>query len=325
MPVMNMVQALNTALREEMRRDPRVVVLGEDVGRRGGVFLVTEGLIDEFGEERVIDTPLTEMGIVGVAIGMAMYGLRPVAEIQFIDFVYEAFDQIVSNAAKIRYRTGGMYSVPLVIRGPCCGGVKGGMHHSQSPEAYFGHTAGLITVMPSGPYDAKGLLKSAIRAEDPVIFLEPKSIYRIIREEVPEDDYTVPLGEGKIVREGSDVTLVTWGAMVHLSLEAAKLAAEKHGWSVEVIDLRTIFPFDKDLVIESLEKTERLVIVHEAPKSFGPGAEISAYIAENAIELLRSPIARVTGFDTPFPLAHEKYYMPNIARIYMALRKVMEY
>ncbi|MCE4613436.1 MAG: alpha-ketoacid dehydrogenase subunit beta [Desulfurococcales archaeon] len=325
MLVMNMVQALNTALREEMRRDPRVVVLGEDVGRRGGVFLVTEGLIDEFGEERVIDTPLTEMGIVGVAIGMAMYGLRPVAEIQFIDFVYEAFDQIVSNAAKIRYRTGGMYSVPLVIRGPCCGGVKGGMHHSQSPEAYFGHTAGLITVMPSGPYDAKGLLKSAIRAEDPVIFLEPKSIYRIIREEVPEDDYTVPLGEGKIVREGSDVTLVTWGAMVHLSLEAAKLAAEKHGWSVEVIDLRTIFPFDKDLVIESLEKTERLVIVHEAPKSFGPGAEISAYIAENAIELLRSPIARVTGFDTPFPLAHEKYYMPNIARIYMALRKVMEY
>ena len=325
MPVMNMVQALNTALREEMRRDPRVVVLGEDVGRRGGVFLVTEGLIDEFGEDRVIDTPLTELGIVGVAVGMAMYGLRPVAEIQFIDFVYEAFDQIVSNAAKIRYRTGGMYSVPLVIRGPCCGGVKGGMHHSQSPEAYFGHTAGLITVMPSGPYDAKGLLKSAIRSDDPVIFLEPKSIYRIVREEVPEDDYTIPLGEGKIVREGSDVTLVTWGAMVHLSLEAAKLAEEKHGWSVEVIDLRTIFPFDKDLIIESLEKTERLVIVHEAPKSFGPGAEIAAYIAENAIELLRGPIARVTGFDTPFPLAHEKYYMPNLARIYMALKKVMEY
>ncbi|MEB3860010.1 MAG: alpha-ketoacid dehydrogenase subunit beta [Desulfurococcales archaeon] len=325
MPVMNMVQALNSALREEMRRDPRVVVLGEDVGRRGGVFLVTEGLINEFGEDRVIDTPLTELGIVGVAIGMAMYGLRPVAEIQFIDFVYEAFDQIVSNASKIRYRTGGMYGVPLVIRSPCCGGVKGGMHHSQSPEAYFGHTAGLITVMPSSPYEAKGLLKSAIRSEDPVVFLEPKSIYRIIREEVPEDDYTIPLGEGRIVREGGDVTVVTWGAMVHQTLEAARLAEEKHGWSVEVIDLRTIFPFDKDIIIGSLEKTERLVIVHEAPKSFGPGAEIAAYIAENAIELLRGPVARVAGFDTPFPLAHEKYYMPNVARIYMALKKVMEY
>jgi len=325
LPVMNMVQALNSALREEMRRDPRVVVLGEDVGRRGGVFLVTEGLINEFGEDRVIDTPLTELGIVGVAIGMAMYGLRPVAEIQFIDFVYEAFDQIVSNASKIRYRTGGMYGVPLVIRSPCCGGVKGGMHHSQSPEAYFGHTAGLITVMPSSPYEAKGLLKSAIRSEDPVVFLEPKSIYRIIREEVPEDDYTIPLGEGRIVREGGDVTVVTWGAMVHQTLEAARLAEEKHGWSVEVIDLRTIFPFDKDIIIGSLEKTERLVIVHEAPKSFGPGAEIAAYIAENAIELLRGPVARVAGFDTPFPLAHEKYYMPNVARIYMALKKVMEY
>jgi pyruvate/2-oxoglutarate/acetoin dehydrogenase E1 component len=256
---------------------------------------------------------------------MAMYGLRPVAEIQFIDFVYEAFDQIVSNAAKLRYRTGGMYGVPLVVRSPCCGGVKGGMHHSQSPEAYFGHTAGLVTVMPSSPYEAKGLLKSAIRSEDPVIFLEPKSIYRIIREEVPEEDYTIPLGEGRIVREGDDATIVTWGAMVHLSLEAAKLVEERHGWSVEVIDLRTIFPFDKDLVIESLEKTERLVIVHEAPKSFGPGAEIAAYIAENAIELLRGPVARVAGFDTPFPLAHEKYYMPNLARIYMALRKVMAY
>ncbi len=325
MPVMNMVQALNQALREEMARDPRVVVLGEDVGRRGGVFLVTEGLIDEFGEMRVIDTPLTEMGIIGVAIGMALYGLRPVAEIQFIDFVYEAFDQIVSNMAKIRYRSGGMYSVPMVLRSPCCGGIRGGMHHSQSPEAYFMHTAGLITVMPSTPYDAKGLLKASIRSNDPVIFLEPKSVYRTIKEEVPDRDYIVPLGKARLVREGSDVTIVTWGAMVYQSLEAAKLVEERHGWSVEVIDLRTLFPFDRDAIVESLEKTERLVIVHEAPKTVGPGAEIAAYIAENHIELLRGPIARVTGFDTPFPLAHEKLYMPNIARIYMALKKVMQY
>ncbi|MEB3773524.1 MAG: alpha-ketoacid dehydrogenase subunit beta [Desulfurococcales archaeon] len=325
MPVMNMVQALNQALREEMRRDKRVVVLGEDVGRRGGVFLVTEGLIDEFGEDRVIDTPLSEMGIIGVAIGMALYGLRPVAEIQFIDFVYEAFDQIVSNMAKIRYRSGGMYSVPMVLRSPCCGGIRGGMHHSQSPESYFIHTAGLITVMPSTPYDAKGLLKASIRSEDPVVFLEPKSIYRTIKEDVPDRDYTVPLGRARLVREGEDVTVVTWGAMVYQALEAAKLAEEKHGWSIEVLDLRTLFPFDKDAIVESLEKTERLVIVHEAPKTLGPGAEIGAYIAENHIELLRGPIARVAGFDTPFPLVHEKLYMPNIARIYMALRKVMEY
>lgn len=325
MPVLNMVQALNQALREEMARDPRVVVLGEDVGRRGGVFLVTEGLIDEFGEMRVIDTPLSEMGIIGVAIGMALYGLRPVAEIQFIDFVYEAFDQIVSNMAKIRYRSGGMYSVPMVLRSPCCGGIRGGMHHSQSPEAYFMHTAGLITVMPSTPYDAKGLLKASIRSDDPVIFLEPKSIYRTIKEEVPDKDYTVPIGKARLVKEGDDVTIVTWGAMVYQALETAKLVEEKHGWSVEIIDLRTLFPFDRDAIVESIEKTERLVIVHEAPKTAGPGAEIAAYITENHIELLRGPVARVTGFDTPFPLVHEKLYMPNVARIYMGLRKVMEY
>lgn len=325
MAVMNMVQALNMALREEMRRDPRVVVLGEDVGRRGGVFLVTEGLIEEFGEKRVIDTPLTELGIVGIAVGLALYGLKPVAEIQFIDFVYEAFDQIVSEAAKMRAKTGGNFTAPLVIRAPCCGGVKGAMHHSQSPEAYFIHTAGLITMMPSRPYDAKGMLKSAIRAEDPVIFLEPKSIYRTVREEVPEDDYTIPIGRGRIVREGSDATIVTYGAMVYRALEAAELAEKKHGWSVEIIDLRTLFPFDKDLIISSVEKTGRLVIVHEAPRTLGLGAEIAAYVAENAIHLLRGPIARVAGYDTPFPLAHEKLYMPNPARIYLALGKVMSY
>lgn len=325
MPVLNMVQALNMALREEMRRDSRVIVLGEDVGRRGGVFLVTEGLIDEFGEKRVIDTPLTEMGIVGIAIGLAMYGFKPVAEIQFIDFVYEAFDQIVSEMAKMRPKTGGMFTAPVVIRAPCCGGVKGAMHHSQSPEAYFIHTAGLITMMPSRPYDAKGMLKAAIRSEDPVIFLEPKSIYRTIREEVPEDDYIVPIGKARIAREGSDITIVTYGAMVHTALEAAELAEKKHGWSAEVIDLRTLFPFDRDLLIQSIEKTGRLIIVHEAPRTLGLGAEISAYVAENAIDLLRSPILRVTGYDTPFPLAHEKLYMPNVARIYLAMQKIMRY
>ncbi|MEN2999749.1 MAG: alpha-ketoacid dehydrogenase subunit beta [Acidilobaceae archaeon] len=325
MAVMNMVQALNSALREEMRRDKRVVVLGEDVGRRGGVFLVTEGLIDEFGPERVMDTPLTEGGIVGVAVGMALYGLRPVAEIQFIDFVYEAFDQIVTNLSKIRRRTGGTYSAPVVIRGPCCGGVKGGMFHSQSNESYFAHTGGLKVVMPSRPYDAKGLLKASIRGEDPVIFLEPKILYRAIREEVPEQDYTVPLGEARVVQEGSDVTLVTWGAMVYRSLEASKIARAKHGWEVEVIDLRTLLPFDREAIIGSLEKTGRLVVVHEAPKTLGLGAEIAAYVAENAIELLRAPIARVAGFDVPYPLAHEKLYLPNEARIYMALSKVMSY
>ena len=325
MPVTNMVQALNSALREEMRRDKRVVVLGEDVGKRGGVFLVTEGLIDEFGPERVIDTPLTEAGIVGVAIGMALYGLKPVAEIQFIDFIYEAFDQIATNLSKIRRRSGGMFSAPVVIRGPCCGGVKGGMFHSQSNEAYFVHTAGLKVVMPSRPYDAKGLLKASIRGEDPVIFLEPKVLYRAIKEEVPEEDYFVPIGEARVVQEGSDVTIVTWGAMVYRALEVSKIARSRHGWEAEVIDLRTLFPFDKDAIIRSLEKTGRLVIVHEAPKTLGLGAEIAAYVAENAIELLKAPVARVTGFDAPFPLAHEKLHMPNEARIYMALSRGMSY
>jgi pyruvate/2-oxoglutarate/acetoin dehydrogenase E1 component len=325
MPVMNMVQALNLALREEMRRDPRVIVLGEDVGKRGGVFLVTEGLLEEFGEKRVIDTPLTEMGIIGIAIGLAMYGFKPVAEIQFIDFVYEAFDQIVSEVAKMRAKTGGMFTAPIVIRAPCCGGVKGAMHHSQSPEAYFIHTAGLVTMMPSRPYDAKGMLKAAIRSEDPVVFLEPKSIYRTIREEVPEEDYVIPIGKGRIAREGSDVTIVTYGAMVHVSVKAAELAEKKRGWSVEVIDLRTLFPFDRGLILKSLEKTGRLIIVHEAPRTLGFGAEIAAYIAEKAIDLLRGPVIRVTGYDTPFPLVYEKLYMPNVARIYLAIEKVMRY
>ena len=325
MPMTNMVQAINQALREEMAHDERVVVLGEDVGRRGGVFLATQGLIDLYGEERVIDTPLSEMGIIGTAIGMALYGLRPVAEIQFIDFVYEAFDQIVSNMAKIRYRTGGMYTVPMVLRSPCCGGIRGGMHHSQSPEAYFTHTPGLVTVMPSNPYDAKGLLKSAIRDDDPVIFLEPKSIYRTIKQDIPEEEYLVPLGKAAVRREGGDATIVSWGAMVHNALKAADKAREKHGWEIEVIDLRTLQPYDHNAIVESLEKTERLIIVHEDNKTAGHGAEIAAYIAEKHIELLRAPIARVTGLDTPVPLVHENLYLPNPARIYRAITQVMQW
>jgi pyruvate/2-oxoglutarate/acetoin dehydrogenase E1 component len=320
-----MVQALNSALSEEMERDPNIVLLGEDIGRRGGVFLVTEGLLDRYGEDRVIDTPLTEMGIVGVAIGMALYGLKPVVEIQFVDFIYEAFDQIVSNLAKIRFRSGGQYKAPIVIRSPSGGGIKGGMHHSQSPEAYFIHTPGLNVMMPSSPYDAKGLLKTAIRLDDPVIFLEPKSIYRTIKEDVPEEDYTIPLGKGRLVREGDDVTVVTYGAMVYKALETAEYIEDEHRWGLEIIDLRTLYPYDIDLILESLEKTGRLIIVHEAPKTLGLGAEISAYIAEKYIDILRGPIIRVTGYDTPFPLPHEKLYLPNLIRIYDAVNKVMEY
>ncbi len=320
MPLLNMAQALNLALREEMARDERVVVLGEDVGKRGGVFLITEGLYELFGPERVIDTPLSEAAIIGVAAGMAMNGLRPVAEIQFADFIFGGFDQIVSNVAKIRYRTGGQFSVPLVVRAPVGGGVKGGMFHSQSPEAYFVHTPGLKVVTPSTPYDAKGLLISAIRDEDPVIFFEPKRIYRTFREEVPEGDYTVPLGVARVAREGADVSLITYAATVHDCLSAAE-KAKSEGIDCEVIDLRTLLPFDREAIDRTVKKTGRVVIVHEAPKTGGFGAEIAAYIAERLLFSLEAPVLRVTGYDTPFPFAHENLYMPNEKRILNAVRK----
>jgi pyruvate/2-oxoglutarate/acetoin dehydrogenase E1 component len=315
-----MAQALNLALREEMERDERVVVLGEDVGKRGGVFLITEGLYELFGPERVIDTPLSEAAIIGVAAGMAMNGLRPVAEIQFADFIFGGFDQIVSNVAKIRYRTGGQFSVPLVVRAPVGGGVKGGMFHSQSPEAYFVHTPGLKVVTPSTPYDAKGLLISAIRDEDPVIFFEPKRIYRTFREEVPEGDYTVPLGVARVAREGADVSLITYAATVHDCLSAAE-KAKSEGIDCEVIDLRTLLPFDREAIDRTVKKTGRVVIVHEAPKTGGFGAEIAAYIAERLLFSLEAPVLRVAGYDTPFPFAHENLYMPNEKRILNAVRK----
>lgn len=324
MAQMTIVQAVNNALRLEMRRDDRVVVLGEDVGRNGGVFRCTQGLIDEF-PNRVFDTPLSEVGIVGTSIGMALYGLRPVPEIEFLDFIYSAFDQIVSEAAKMRYRSGGQYTVPMTIRAPYGGGIKGGHYHSQSSEAYFTHTAGLKVVVPSTPYDTKGLLLSSIRDPDPVVFLEPKKLYRAFREEVPEGDYTVPIGQARVRREGKDVSIFTWGYMVNVSLEAAERAAREKSVEAEVVDLRTLVPLDAAAVLDSVKKTGRVVIVHEAPRTGGYGGEISAIIAEKAVEYLRGPIVRVTGFDTPFPYALEDVYMPSPDRVLAAIDKVMAF
>jgi len=324
MPTMNIIQAVNDALRIEMRRDKRVVVLGEDVGKFGGVFRATSGLYEEFGPDRVMDTPLAEAGIIGTAIGMALYGLRPVPEIQFADFIYPAFDQIVNELAKFRYRSGGQYPAPVVIRTPCGGGIRGGHYHSQSPEAYFIHTPGLKVVMPSNPVDAKGLLIASIRQNDPVIFMEPKRVYRASKGEVPEGDFEIPLGVAKTVREGSQLTLLAWSAMVHTALEAAEKAAAL-GMDVEVIDLRTVMPFDIDAIIASVKKTGRCVIAHEAPKTCGFGAELVASICERAMEHLEAPIERVTGFDTPFPYTLEHEYLPNADRIVGALQRTLEW
>jgi pyruvate dehydrogenase E1 component beta subunit len=324
MAEMNIIQAVNDALRLEMRRDPRVLVLGEDVGRFGGVFRATTGLFEEFGADRCVDTPLAESGIIGTAIGMALYGLRPVPEIQFADFIYPAYDQIVNELAKLRYRSGGEYPAPLVIRTPVGGGIKGGHYHSQSPETLFIHVPGLKVVMPSNPIDAKGLLLSSIRDEDPVIFMEPKRVYRAARGDVPEGDYTIPIGQAKVVREGRQVTVLAWGAMVHTALEAAEKGAEA-GYDLEVIDLRTLLPFDVDAILASVRKTGRVVVVHEAPRTCGFGAELAATIQERAILHLEAPILRVTGFDTPFPYTLEHEYLPDADRILDAVERVVTF
>ena len=318
MTQMNMVQAINSALRMEMKRDDRVVVLGEDVGKVGGVFRVTAGLFDEFGDDRVIDTPLSEGGIIGCAIGMALYGLVPVPEIQFSDFIFPAYDQIVSELAKFRYRSGGEYPSKLVIRTPVGGGIRGGHYHSQSPESLFIHIAGLKVVCPTNPYDAKGLLLASIRDPDPVMFFEPKRIYRAAKGDVPEEDYTVEIGKAAITREGKHVTVIAWGAMLYEALAAAEQAAEK-GVDCEVIDLRTLWPLDIDTVIESVKKTGRVVVVHEAPKTCGFGGEIVALINEKAFLYLEAPPVRVTGFDTPFPYTLENEYLPLAHRILPAV------
>ncbi len=320
MATMNMVHAINLALKEEMQRDKNVVILGEDVGRDGGVFRVTEGLLDMFGEERIMDTPLAESGIVGVAIGMAAYGLKPVAEVQFMGFIYPAVDQIFNHAARIRSRSRGRYSVPIVIRTPYGVGIKSPEHHSESSEAHFCHMPGIKVVVPSSPYNAKGLLISAIRDPDPVIFLESTRLYRMIKEEVPEGEYTVPLGKARIVQEGGQVTVIAWGSMLQKTMKAVE------GMDAEVIDLMTLNPFDEETVYASVKKTGRVVIVHEAPKTGGFGAEISASIAEDAMLYLKGPIKRVTGYDAVLPLPKlEDYYMPTVERIRKGIDEVMQY
>ena len=324
MPVMNIIEAVRNALQTQMRVDPRMVVLGEDIGKFGGVFRATSGLFEEFGGDRVIDTPLAEAGIIGTAIGMALYGLRPVPEIQFGDFIFPAFDQIVNELAKFRYRSGGQYSCPVVIRTPVGGGIRGGHYHSQSPEALFIHTPGLKVVAPSNPYDAKGLLLASMRQNDPVLFMEPKRIYRASRGEVPEADYELPLGKAAVTREGSQVTLIAWSGMVSIADQAAALA-DAAGISVEVLDLRTLMPFDLDAILTSVKKTGRCVIVHEAPRTCGFGAELIASIQERAIEYLEAPILRVTGLDTPFPYSLEHEYMPNADRVMNAISQTLEW
>jgi pyruvate dehydrogenase E1 component beta subunit len=321
-----MAQALNQALAQEMARDERVLIIGEDVGVDGGVFRVSEGLLDKFGESRVIDSPLAESALVGAAVGMAVYGLHPVAEIQFMGFVYLAYNQILAHAARLRNRSRGRYSVPLVIRMPYGAGVKALEHHSESTEAVFCHIPGLKVVVPSTPYDAKGLLLSSIREEDPVVFLEPKKLYRSGKQEVPEEEYNVPVGEAKVVREGEDLSIICWGAMVPLAQKAAEMVEKSDRVFPEVVDLRTLSPLDSRAIIQSVKKTGRALIVHEAPKTCGLGAEIAAIINEKALLFLDAPAMRLTGFDITVPLSKsEDYYYPSPDRIFYGIKKMMEW
>ncbi|HSO61715.1 MAG TPA: alpha-ketoacid dehydrogenase subunit beta [Desulfobacterales bacterium] len=324
MAKMTMVQALNLGLRQAMEQDDSVVVLGEDVGVDGGVFRVTDGLIERFGEQRVVDTPLAESGIVGMSIGMAVYGLKPVCEIQFSGFSYYAMHQIENHAARLRWRSQGRYGVPMVMRVPYGGGVRALEHHSESREAFWAHIPGLKMVIPSGPRNARALLASAIRDPDPVVFYEPKALYRAFREEVPEAEETLPIGQSQRVREGRDLTLIAYGAMMRPTLEAAEELKQKHGVEADVIDLLTISPLDDSLLVESARQTGRVAVVHEAPRSFGPGAEIVARLVEKAFFHLEAPVVRVTGYDVVIPLfSREKHYLPGVPRIVDAARKLL--
>lgn len=320
MPKLNMVQAINLALKEEMGRDKDVIVLGEDVGRDGGVFRITEGLLGLFGEERVVDTPLAESVIVGAAIGMAAYGLKPVAEIQFEGFIYPAMNQISNHAARIRSRSRGRFTCPLVVRTPYGAGIRSPEHHSESNEALFCHMPGIKVVMPASPYYAKGLLLSSIRDPDPVIFLESTRLYRLVKEDVPEGEYTVPLEKARIVQEGKDVTVISWGFMLHRVLQAVE------GFDAEVIDLMTLNPYDEETVYGSVKKTGRVLIVNEAPKTGSFASELSATIAEDAMLYLKAPIARVASYDVVLPLPKlEEQYMPTVDRMRKALSDIMKY
>ncbi|HEX2922828.1 MAG TPA: alpha-ketoacid dehydrogenase subunit beta [Chloroflexota bacterium] len=324
MAKMTMVQALNLALRQEMEKDDRVIILGEDIGKDGGVFRVTEGLVEQFGEDRVVDTPLAESGIVGTSIGMAVYGLRPVCEIQFAGFDYLNFSQIESHASRLRHRSQGRHTVPMVLRAPYGAGVRALEHHSESREAFWSHIPGLKMVIPSGPRNARALLVSAIRDPDPVIFYEPKAVYRAFREEVPEAEETLPLGKSQVVRDGKDITIICYGAMLHPTLEAAKELKEKDGVEAEVIDLLTISPLDDELFSQSVRKTGRAMVVHEAPRSFGPGAEVATRLMERSFFHLEAPVKRVTGYDVIIPLfSRENTYLPNVQRIVSAARETL--
>jgi 2-oxoisovalerate dehydrogenase E1 component beta subunit len=324
----NLINTIHDTLWDEMKADDRVLMLGEDVGARGGVFRVTAGFLDEFGEQRVIDTPLAESSIVGVAIGMALHGLIPVAEIQFADFIHPAYDQLVSEAARIRYRSNGDFGVPLVVRAPYGGGVHGALYHSQSIEATYGHVPGLKVVSPVTPYDAKGMLRAAISDPDPVLFLEHKKCYRLIKGEVPDESYEVPIGPADVKREGDDLTCIAYGLMLHLCLEAAAKLEEESGAKVEVIDVRTIAPLDKQTILDSVKKTGKAMVVYEDNRTYGVGAEIIATIAEEAMFDLDGPLLRIGGPDIPAmpfsgPLEH--YFMPDAESIGKAMKELADF
>ena len=327
MPTKTIIESIHDTLRDEMTRDDDIIHMGEDVGKVGGVFLATEGLMEQFGADRVIDTPLAELSIVGIAIGAAAVGLRPIAEIQFADFIYPAVDQIVNEAAKMRYRTNGTWTCPLVIRTPYGGGIHGALYHSQSIEAFFCHVPGLKVVAPATPYDAKGLLAAAIRDPDPVLYLEHKKTYRSIKGDVPTEEYTVPIGKAQVMRAGTDVTAIAYGAMLHETLAAAK-QLEQEGTNVEVVDLRTLQPLDRETILDSVRKTSKACIIHEDTKTMGLGAEIAALINEEAFLDLDAPIRRVTGPDLPgipFNDAGQEIFLPNASKIALALRELVAY
>ena len=323
----SVIEAVRDAMREEMRRDERVFVMGEDIGARGGVFLATEGFVEEFGEARVIDTPLAESSIAGIALGAAMHGMRPIAEIEFADFIWPTINQMVGEAARVRYGTNGKLSVPMVLRAPQGGGIRGALYHSQSVEAFFAHTPGLKVVTPATPYDAKGLLKSAVRSDDPVIFLEHKRTYRLVRGEVPEEDYTVPIGQADVKLDGEDLSVITYGLMVHHCIEAAREVAQV-GISAEVIDLRTVRPIDRETVLVSVQKTGKALIVHEDTKAGGIGAEVAGIIAEDAFEYMDGPVTRLAGPEVPampFAPPMEAAFMLSTEKIAAAMRKLAAY
>lgn len=323
---LTIIQAITEAMDQKMSEDQRVMLLGEDIGINGGVFRATEGLLGKYGPDRVVDTPLAEAGIIGSAIGLAMNGMIPVVEIQFLAFIYPGFEQIVSHAARMRYRTRGQYHVPMVIRTPYGAGIRGPELHSESVETFFAHVPGLKLVVPSTPYDAKGLLISAMEDPDPVVFLEPTKIYRAFKEEVPEEMYRVPIGQAKVVREGSDLSIFAWGAMVRVAEETAKQMKRERGWSCEVVDLRTIYPLDREAIVKSVKKTGRALVVHEAHKTAGMGAEIVSIINEEALIYMKAPVKRIAGFDVPVPqFSIEDDYLPTSDRIKQGIVETIQF